>query len=51
MPAIKSLKDAAGRKLERSTFLLDGRGRLRQERRKVKVPGHTEAVLEAARSL
>jgi peroxiredoxin Q/BCP len=47
-------KSLYGRKylgVERSTFLLDGSGRLRQEWRKVKVPGHTEAVLEAARSL
>ncbi|HXY96085.1 MAG TPA: peroxiredoxin [Steroidobacteraceae bacterium] len=47
-------KSLYGRKylgVERSTFLLDGAGRLRQEWRKVKVPGHAEAVLEAARSL
>ncbi|MGP8035336.1 MAG: peroxiredoxin [Steroidobacteraceae bacterium] len=47
-------KSLYGRKylgVERSTFLLDGAGRLRQEWRKVKVAGHAEAVLEAARSL
>ena len=47
-------KSLYGRKylgVERSTFLVDGEGRLRQEWRKVKVPGHAEAVLEAARSL
>ena len=47
-------KSLYGRKylgIERSTFLLDAGGRLRQEWRKVKVPGHAEAVLEAARSL
>ena len=47
-------KSLYGRKylgVERSTFLLDGSGRLRQEWRKVRVPGHAEAVLEAARSL
>ena len=47
-------KSLYGRKylgVERSTFLLDGSGRLRREWRKVKVPGHAEAVLEAARSL
>jgi peroxiredoxin Q/BCP len=47
-------KSLYGRKylgVERSTFLLDGTGRLRQEWRKVKVLGHAEAVLEAARSL
>jgi thioredoxin-dependent peroxiredoxin len=46
-------KSLYGRKylgVERSTFLLDGAGRLRQEWRNVKVPGHVEAVLEAARS-
>ena len=37
--------------VERSTFLLDGGGRLRQEWRKVKVPGHAEEVLEAAQRL
>jgi peroxiredoxin Q/BCP len=47
-------KSLYGRKylgVERSTFLVDGKGVLRQEWRKVKVPGHAEAVLEAARSL
>jgi thioredoxin-dependent peroxiredoxin len=47
-------KSLYGRKylgVERSTFLLDGAGRLRQEWRKVKVPGHAEAVLEAAQRL
>ena len=47
-------KTLYGRKylgVERSTFLLDAAGKLRQEWRKVKVPGHAEAVLEAARSL
>jgi thioredoxin-dependent peroxiredoxin len=44
-------KSLYGRKylgVERSTFLLDGAGRLQQEWRNVKVPGHAEAVLEAA---
>ena len=47
-------KSLYGRKylgVERSTFLLDGSGVLRQEWRKVKVPGHAEEVLEAAKSL
>jgi len=47
-------KSLYGRKylgVERSTFLLDGAGKLRQEWRKVKVEGHAEAVLEAARNL
>ncbi len=47
-------KSLYGRKymgIERSTFLLDEKGVLRQEWRKVKVPGHAEEVLEAAKSL
>lgn len=47
-------KSMYGRKfmgVERSTFLIDGGGVLRQEWRKVKVPGHAEAVLAAAKSL
>ena len=47
-------KSMYGRKylgVERSTFLLDGTGVLRQEWRKVKVPGHAEEVLEAAQRL
>ena len=43
-----------GRKVmgvERSTFLVDAEGVLRQEWRKVKVDGHAAAVLEAARAL
>jgi peroxiredoxin Q/BCP len=37
--------------IERSTFLLDKKGFLQLEWRKVKVPGHAEEVLEAAKSL
>ncbi len=37
--------------IERSTFLVDADGVLRQEWRKVKVDGHVEAVLAAARGL
>ena len=37
--------------IERSTFLIDAKGVLRREWRKVKVAGHAEEVLEAARSL
>jgi peroxiredoxin Q/BCP len=37
--------------IERSTFLIDGSGILREEWRKVKVPGHVEAVLEAVKAL
>lgn len=47
-------KSMYGRKffgIERSTFLIDGEGRIAAAWRKVKVPGHAEAVLEAAREL
>jgi peroxiredoxin Q/BCP len=47
-------KNMYGRKVmgvERSTFLVDGKGVLRREWRKVKVAGHAEEVLEAARSI
>jgi thioredoxin-dependent peroxiredoxin len=37
--------------IERSTFLIDRRGRVAQVWRKVKVAGHAEAVLAAARAL
>jgi peroxiredoxin Q/BCP len=37
--------------VERSTFLVDAVGLLRQEWRKVKVNGHAEAVLEAVKAL
>ena len=37
--------------IERSTFLIDAEGRIAQAWRKVKVPGHAEAVLEAVRAL
>ncbi len=47
-------KSMYGRKfmgLVRSTFLIDKDGILRQEWRKVRVPGHVDAVLEAVRGL
>lgn len=37
--------------VERSTFLIDADGNLAREWRGVKVPGHVEEVLEAAREL
>lgn len=37
--------------LERATFLIDGTGKVREMWRKVKVSGHVDAVLEAARKL
>jgi thioredoxin-dependent peroxiredoxin len=47
-------KSLYGRKymgIERSTFLIDAQGVLRQEWRKVKVDGHAREVLEAVRAL
>ncbi len=47
-------KSMYGRKymgIERSTFLIDGKGRIAEVWRKVKVPGHAEAVLAAAKAL
>jgi thioredoxin-dependent peroxiredoxin len=47
-------KSMYGRKymgIERSTFLVDARGRIAQIWRMVKVPGHAAAVLEAVRAL
>lgn len=47
-------KSMYGRKymgVERSTFLLDSKGVLRNEWRKVKVPGHAAEVLAAVRAL
>jgi peroxiredoxin Q/BCP len=37
--------------IERATFLIDAEGRVAKIWRQVKVPGHAEAVLEAARAL
>ena len=37
--------------IERATFLIDRDGRIASVWRKVKVPGHVDAVLEAARAL
>jgi len=36
--------------IERSTFLVDPKGRLAQEWRPVKVPGHAQAVLDALKA-
>lgn len=47
-------KSMYGRKymgVERSTFLIDSSGRIAKSWRKVKVPGHAEEVLTAARTL
>jgi peroxiredoxin Q/BCP len=37
--------------IERSTFLVDGKGILRAEWRKVKVSGHVDEVLAAVQAL
>jgi len=37
--------------IERATFLIDGSGTLVNSWRKVKVPGHVEAVLEAVKAV
>lgn len=47
----KSLYGRTYMGMERATFLVDGRGTIRQIWRKVKVPGHVEAVLAAAKTL
>ncbi len=47
-------KSMYGRKymgVERSTFLIDAKGKIAKIWRKVKVPGHAEAVLTAAKDL
>jgi peroxiredoxin Q/BCP len=47
-------KSMYGRKymgIERSTFLIDGKGVIRNVWRKVKVPGHADEVLKAAQAL
>ena len=47
-------KSMYGRKymgVERSTFLIDRDGRIARSWRKVKVPGHAEEVLVAAKAL
>ena len=47
-------KSMYGRKymgIERTTFLIDEKGKVREIWRKVKVPGHAEAVLDAAKAL
>ncbi len=37
--------------IERATFLFDGDARLVKAWRKVRVPGHADAVLEAAKAV
>ena len=47
----KSMYGKTVRGIERSTFLVDSQGVVRSAWRAVKVPGHAELVLAAARSL
>ena len=47
-------KNMYGRKvmgIERSTFLIDEKGKLRKEWRKLKVAGHAEEVLAAVKEI
>jgi peroxiredoxin Q/BCP len=47
-------KNMYGRKvlgIERSTFLIDKEGRLNREWRKVRVKGHVDEVLDAAKAI
>ncbi len=48
---MKNMYGKQVRGIERSTFLIDAKGVLRQEWRKLKVDGHSEEVLAAAKEL
>ena len=48
---LKNMYGKQVRGIERSTFLIDADGRVAREWRSVKVPGHVNEVLEAARAL
>lgn len=48
---MKNMYGKQVRGIERSTFLIDGAGRLRREWRGVKVPGHVDDVLAAVLAL
>lgn len=48
---MKNMYGRQVRGIERSTFLIDGAGRLRREWRGVKVPGHVDDVLAAVQAL
>ena len=52
--AVIKMKSMYGKKvrgIERSTFVIDGEGRLAREWRGVKVPGHAEEVLNFVKTL
>lgn len=48
---LKNMYGKQVRGIERSTFLIDAEGNIAREWRGVKVPGHAEEVLAAARTL
>jgi peroxiredoxin Q/BCP len=48
---LKQMYGKQVRGIERSTFLIDARGKLVQAWRGLKVPGHVQEVLQAAKSL
>jgi peroxiredoxin Q/BCP len=48
---LKNMYGKQVRGIERSTFVIDGEGRLRREWRGVKVPGHVDEVLASLQSL
>jgi peroxiredoxin Q/BCP len=48
---MKNMYGKQVRGIERSTFVIDGEGRLRREWRGVKVPGHVDEVLAFVQSL
>ena len=52
--AVIKMKNMYGKKvrgIERSTFVIDGRGQIAKEWRGIKVAGHVDEVLEAVKSL
>jgi peroxiredoxin Q/BCP len=48
---LKNMYGKQVRGIERSTFVIDDRGRVRRQWRGVKVPGHAQEVLEFVKSL
>ena len=48
---MKNMYGKQVRGIERSTFLIDGEGRIVREWRKVKVDGHAQEVLDAVKAL
>jgi peroxiredoxin Q/BCP len=48
---LKNMYGKQVRGIERSTFVLDGEGRIAREWRGVKVPGHAQEVLDFVKTL